>query len=127
MYPLRDFLIVRQIPNATDATDQIAFIAPFDCKLVAVEARWQTASSSGTLAIEKVPDGTAVGSGTDLLTATMDLSATADTKITGAISRAAGVNYIRKGQGVSFDFGGTVTNLVDLLVTLTFRQLKLRG
>ena len=126
MYPVFDQIINVLIPNATDATDQIFCIAPFDCHLVSVEARFGVTSTSGTLAVEKVPDGTAVGSGTDLLTATMALDGTADEVVTGALSTAIGVNRIAKGEGISLDFGGTLTNLVDLVVTVILRQEKLR-
>jgi hypothetical protein len=127
MYPIRDIVVTRHISTNGDATDQIFLIAPFDCILVSVEARWGVASSSGTLAVEKVPDGTAVGSGTDLLTSTMSLASTANTKVVGAISTAIGVNRIAEGEGVSLDFAGTLTNLVDLIITMVIRQEKLRA
>jgi hypothetical protein len=57
----------------------------------------------------------------------MDLSATANTIITGALSTSIGVNRIAKGEGISLDFGGTLTNLVDLIITMVIRQEKLRS
>jgi hypothetical protein len=123
-FPITDFVVHVHVPTDTEATDMIALIAPFDCKLVSVQRRFGTASSSGTLMVEKTPSGTDVGSGTDLLTGTMSLAGTADTNVSGTLSTAIGVNRIKKGDGIGLDFGGTLTSLVDLDITLVLRQEK---
>ena len=118
----RELAITINIPNNTDAVDQIAFIAPCDCQLVRVEERHGTGSTSGTLDIERVPDGTAVGSGTSMLTATMSLSGTDDERVRGAID--VDEDKIAQGQAVGLVFAGTLTNLVNADITIILRQLS---
>jgi hypothetical protein len=126
MYPLRDDPITVHIPTNTQATDMIAFIAPYECEVVSVEARHRTASSSGTLMLEKTPDGTAVGSGTNILTGTMSLAGTVNTKVTGTLDTGIGVNRIVQGAGIGLDFAGTLSSLADLDITIVVRQVKKR-
>ena len=125
-FPIKDFVLNEQIPNATDATNQIVFVAPFDCELDSVQSRHRTASTSGTMDVVRAASGTAVSAGTSLLTATMSLSGTADTNVSGSLSSSIGGKTITKGQALGLVFGGTLTNLVDLDVTVLLRQLKNR-
>src|SRR3989304_7194667 len=119
-----EFGVTWHVPNATDATNQVVFIAPFDCELVRVESRHRVASTSGTMDVVVAANGIAVASGTSLLTGTIDLAATADTKIRGTV---AGANGIPTGQVIGLLFGGTLTNLLDLDVTIILRQKRLQA
>lgn len=123
-FPLRDFVQSIHIPNATDATNQLAFTAPFDLEIVSVQARHRVASTSGTMDVVKANSGQAVSAGTSLLTGTMSNAGAADTNVTGALSTAIGGRSVLKGQSVGLLFAGTLTNLVDLDITIVARQTK---
>ena len=59
------------------------FIAPCNCKVIEARERHVTvAGQAGTLQVEKVPSGTAVGSGTVTLASAFDLTSTANTVVT---------------------------------------------
>lgn len=84
----------------------------------------KTASTSGTLAIEVVPAGTADGSGTNVLsTATTSLAA-GGTGVGGNSPASLTLNTnvdnltIAPNGRINFTFGGTLTNLVDFSATL---------
>src|SRR5690348_16660661 len=84
------------------STSQVIFTAPplvgggagnlGQYALAGVQVRFGTASTSGTLQVEKTPSGTAVGSGTNLLTGTVSLSGTANTTLNGALVSPAGLD-----------------------------------
>jgi hypothetical protein len=125
-FPIQDLVVTQTIPNATDAVNLIVLIAPFNCKLVAVRARHKTASTSGTMDVVKAASGTAVASGTTLLTATMSNAGTADTNVDGSVLATIGGSRILKGTAIGLKFAGTLTNLVNLDITIILRQQKLR-
>ena len=79
---------------------------------------WAVASSSGTVTCEKVPSGTAQGSGTDLQTATISTSGTANTNNAGALSATAATVELASGDSLALVNGGTLTSLVSLQVTV---------
>lgn len=123
-FPIRDFVIEAHIPNATDATNQLLMIAPWDMEIVAVQARHRVASISGTMDVVKSASGTTVTAGTSLLSATMSNAGTADTNVTGSLSTAIGGKVVPKGSAIGLLFAGTLTNLIDLDITVIFRQDK---
>lgn len=123
-FPIPHFLLNKHIPNATDATNQIVFIAPWDCELVSVQARHRVASSSGTMDVVRADSGTAISAGTSLLTGTMSSAGAADTNVSGVPSNNIAGKTITKGQALGLLFGGTLTNLADLDVTVLLRQLR---
>lgn len=123
-YPIEDFILDAHIPNATDATSQLFLIAPFDMKVVSITARHRVASTSGTMDLVKAADGTALSGGTSLLTATMSNAGTAATKVTGSLVTTINGTVIPKDSALGLVFGGTLTNLLDLDVTVYARQLK---
>lgn len=121
----RDFILTRHIPNATDATNQALIVAPFDLQLVAVTTRHRVASTSGTMDLKKTASGTALSGGTSVLSATMSNAGAADTNLAGSLATGIGNTTVPKGQALGLVFGGTLTNLVDLDVTIQLRQLRL--
>jgi hypothetical protein len=108
--------------GATQAVDSIVWQAAVPCKLVGVSGTFSTTSTSGTLQVEVCPVGTAAGSGTDQLTGTMSLAGTAGVSVAGTVIAAP--TAINAGDRIALDFGGTVTNLVNLYVTLRFKRLQ---
>ena len=103
---------------ATSANYQRFWTAPAKCVVDSVVASWATASSSGTLNVEKVPSGTAQDSGTDLLSATISTAGAADTNNTGTLSTTAATLELAAGDSLALVDGGTLTNLVSLTVTV---------
>lgn len=114
--------------QAAGATDQIVFTAGPNTndvyELVGVAATFGTASSSGTLQVEKCASGTAAGSGTDLLSATISLAGSAATPVFGSLSSTRSDRILVRGNQLALDFGGTVTNLANLYVSIYLKRLQ---
>ncbi|KKN59580.1 hypothetical protein LCGC14_0540430 [marine sediment metagenome] len=92
--------------------------APAKCVVDFVVATWSTASSSGTLNIEKVPSGTAQGSGTDLLSSTIDTSGSANTNTEGTLETTKATVELAAGDSLATVNTGTLTSFVNLQVTV---------
>ena len=92
--------------------------APAKCVVDSVTARYNTASSSGTVTVHKVPSGTAPDSGTALLSSTISTAATADTRYAGTLSSTASTLELAEGDALQLVDGGTLTSLADLEVTV---------
>ena len=103
---------------ATSANYQRFWTAPAKCVVDSVTAIWATASSSGTLQVEKVPSGTAQASGTNLLTTTISTAGAADTNNAGTLSATAATLELASGDSLALVDGGTLTSLVSLNVTV---------
>jgi len=102
------------------------FIAPFPCVLIKVQERHAVAGSDGsavTLDVEKIPSGTAKGSGTTMLASTINLKATADTVQNGSLAKLGTAKSLVVGDAVGIKTSGTLTALKDVTVTLTFKVL----
>lgn len=126
MFPIEDWVQTFQVSTATQATNQIAFIAPFDTDVVSAEARFRVGSNSGVLDLVVSADGVTVAAGVSMLSATIDISTgkAAETKQTAAFVTTIAGKRINKGSALGFKFSGTVTNLLDLDITVRFRQTK---
>lgn len=105
-------------PASANYYTNIFWIAPAKCVVDSVTARWNTASSSGTVTVHKVPSGTAPDSGTALLASTISTAGTADTNATGTLSTTKATLELAAGDGLQLVDGGTLTSLVDLTVTV---------
>jgi len=119
---VQSFTVTQAIPH-TDAASanfytSVYWIAPAKCVVDSVVARWNTASTSGTVTVHKVPSGTAPDSGTALLSSTISTAGTADTNAAGTISTTAATLELADGDGLQLVDSGTLTNLVDLTVTV---------
>ena len=123
-YPIFDFVLQRNIPNTTDATNQVLLIAPFDLKVVSIRARHRVASTSGTLDLVKAANAIALSAGVSLLTAVMSNAGTINTNVAGALKTGIAETTIDKDSALGFVFAGTLTNLLDLDITVSVRQLK---
>ncbi len=100
------------------ATSFTIHIANDNYQITAVEAIFSTASSSGTLDVEVASDGTAVGSGTAVLTAPLSLAGTANTKVSGTLSSNVDDLQVAAGQHVNVILAGTLTSLANCCVTI---------
>ena len=91
--------------------------APAKCVVDSITMRWNTASSSGTCAVHKVPSGTAPDSGTALCTA-LSTASTADTVGAATLSTTDATLELAVNDSLQLVDGGTLTSLVDLEVTV---------
>ena len=92
--------------------------APAKCVIDAVTATWSVAGTTSTLQVEKVPSGTAQGSGTNILSATINTAGTANTNTAGTLSTTDATVELASGDSLALVNGGDLTNLVDLQVTI---------
>jgi hypothetical protein len=72
--------------------------------------------------LKSVPSGTASGSGTDMLSAGINLKGTADTNQSGAVHATLGNRLLRPGESLAFVLTGTPTSLAGLGVTAYLRK-----
>ena len=119
---VQSFTVTALLPS-TDAASAAFYAATFwtapaKCVVDSVTARWNTASSSGTVTVHKVPSGTAPDSGTALLASTISTAGAADTRTAGTLSSTAATLELAEGDGLQLVDSGTLTNLVDLEVTV---------
>jgi hypothetical protein len=85
-------------------------------QVVGASLVFSTASSSGTVQIEKATGTTAPGSGTALLTGTMSTAGTANTVVNGTVVSNPNTLTLNPGDRLNVVIGGTQTGLVDLCV-----------
>lgn len=83
-------------------------------QVIGVSAVFSTASTSGTLQLEKATGTQAPGAGTALLTGTMSLSGTANTVVNGTVVANPNTLTLNPGDRLNVIIAGTVTNIVDL-------------
>ena len=106
----------------TGAVTHSTYIVPRKMRLISVNYVHATGSTSGTLQIAKCTGTQAPGSGTNLLTATIDMSATtvANTVTAGTLIATAATLTFAQGDRVAIVIAGTLTSLVGASATLTF-------
>jgi len=99
------------------------FIATRPVEVMEIHAIWATASTSGTLNVERLTGTTAEGSGDDIIGTAVAMSGTANTvnvKKTSDITN----RQLATGDRLALVDAGTLTNQVNLVVTVV---LKPRG
>lgn len=109
-------------PLSTDTTRNI-FIADAAYLVTAVREVHGTASSSGTLNIEKLTGTTAAGSGTAMLTGTISLAGTANTVLSGTLTATTATLTLAAGDRIGGVLAGTLTNLAGCVVVLTMQRI----
>lgn len=96
----------------------IFYVPNVKCFLIEARERHTTASPAGTLMIEKLPSGTAMGSGSSMLESAFSLSSTANvTQRKGAISTFASTQ-LNPGDAMALKPAGTLTNIRNIAVTV---------
>lgn len=106
----------------TDLSKAI-YIATEAVQVVAVRAVYGVVSASGTLNIEKLTSTTAPGSGTALLTGTLDLTTTANTVLSGALSGTVGNLQLAAGNRIGIVLAGVLTGLVGAVVEIDLKRI----
>lgn len=108
---------------AGSAVNQSGFIADATYQVTGVQAVWATASTSGTVAIEKLTGTTAPGSGTTMQTGTINTAGTANTVTAGTLVGTASTLQLAVGDRIGLVFSGTQTNLVGLVVMVFLKRI----
>lgn len=107
--------------TAADALDTIFFIADRDYVVTKVLAIWATAESTGSMDImvEKLTGTTACASGTDLLSAAIAGTGTANTVNTGSLTATSANLLVASGNRLCVDLSATPNEVVNMVVTVT--------
>lgn len=92
-------------------------------EVIAVEGFWDVVSTSGTVDLRNVPAATAITGGASILTATLNLAATARAVQKGALVTAKITRTILPGNALSIVLGGTLTGLVGACITVWLQPL----
>ena len=119
--PVKGFTVTVVLPGATAATAAnygSFWIAPAKCVVDSITYSFSANSTSGTVEVEKVPSATAQGSGTNLQTATVDLSTGANTNQAATLSATAATVELASGDRLALEDGGTLTSLTDFVCTV---------
>lgn len=90
-------------------------------EILQVSAAWSTASSSGTLQLEKLTGTTAPGSGSTILATAISTAGTANTVNNVSGTGLTSARQFAPGDRLAFIDGGTLTGLVGLHVTIYFK------
>lgn len=112
-----------QMLTATDHATRLVFIADRAYQLVSAQEVHGTASTSGTLQVNKASGTTAIGSGTNMLTSTLSTAGTANTVVSGTISATPANTKLAAGDRLGLVTGGTATNYVTGVVTIVLRPI----
>ena len=107
---------------ATAANYGVILPVHFPCEVMEFSATWETASTSGTLQLEKLTGTTAPGSGALILSTAIDTSSTANTLNFGTLVVGTARQFVR-GDRLAIRDGGTLTNMVGLSTTTLLKPL----
>jgi hypothetical protein len=113
---------VVSVPLAAGTVTGPVFISDDSYQLVGVKTVFGTASTSGTVQLEKLTGTTAPGSGTAMLTGTVALSGTANTVTSGTLVASQSTLQLNPGDRVGLVIAGTMTNLATANCTLYFKR-----
>lgn len=118
-------------PNAAllTAPDVGLFTADTDCMIVAAYERHEVLGTDGsavTADIVKSASGTSMAGGTSLLASTFNLKATVNTTQARTVSAGtlASDRIINAGQCVGINFGGTMTAVAGVSITVVLVRLR---
>jgi len=120
------FYVTRVLKNtdaATAANYGLFFIARHPMEIMRVSIVYATASTSGTLQLERLQGTEAKAAGDTLLGSTFDMSATANTVQTKEGSDLTASRQLKEGDRLALIDGGTLTNQNDLVVTIYCKPL----
>lgn len=117
---------------AAEDTDQYVFTADRKYEVVSIAVVLSAGDASGTLIVEKVPSGTAIGSGTDLHGSAFDLNATADTPVQKTVSNGGLVSSqatrtLVSGDSLGLDFDGTLNDTFQGAITIVLQPVRVGG
>ena len=115
--------VITYSPFSAAGIPSIFWIAPAPCKIIsAVERHVTVAGQAGTMQVEKIPSGTAIGSGTNVLASAFDLESTANTNVT--ILGAEATQEVAKGEALAGKVAsGAATSYANGTLSITVEWL----
>ncbi len=123
-----EFSVVANIPAGAAAADfdglMFTNTTGYSLVLRAVTERHAVAGNDAgavTLMVKKVPSGTAKAAGTDMLSAGLDLKATANTNQSGSLHATTANITLANGDSIGLVPTGTLTTLDGVTVTCRLR------
>jgi len=111
---------------ATGANYGVFCIVPIACVVTGFQEVHQTAGNDAgavTLMLEKLTGTTAPGSGSDVLSTTLSLKATADTVQDGALTLTLADKTLKVGDRLALEDTGTLTTLANVTVKVELTVL----
>lgn len=125
--PRRVIAVANVAAGATAADfDGLFFVADAAYEIVSVKERHAVAGSDGgavTLMVKKVPSGTAKASGTDTLSAGINMKATANTNQTGSLHGTVANIRLAAGDSLGLVPTGTLTALDGVTVAVHLKRI----
>ena len=113
---------------ATEDTDTFIFTADRPYEVVEIIEVHSATDAAGTVEIEKVPSGTAIGSGTDIQASTFDIGSTANTPVhktvgNGGLSTTRSDRQLARGDSLALDYAGTLNDTYQGAVTVVLKPI----
>lgn len=96
------------------------FTATHELEIVRVLLSWSANSASGTAMLEKLEAGVAIGSGSDILAATVSTAAGALTPVERKGTDLTTARILKAGDRIGLEDGGVLTGLTDFSVTIYY-------
>ena len=93
-------------------------------RITEVHAVAGTNAGAVTLDIKKVPSGTAIASGTTLLTSTFSLKSTANTPVVKEGYNLSTNRKLKDNDSIALVSSGTLTDLSDVCITIYYSELN---
>lgn len=116
--------VVITVPLVVTDVSKTVFTADTTYQVLSVQAVWGVAGGAGAvLSVEKLTGTTAPGSGTGMLTGNLDLTATANTNVSGTLSGTVTNLQLAVGDRLGVKLGGVLTGLVGAAVTITLKRI----
>ena len=113
------------LPIDTLAADQYLMVCQYEYILDSISVRFKNSSTiASSLDIVKVSSGTAIPSGTSLVSAAVDLSVSANNNTNLSLTVGSDtVRKIAKNQAIALNFSGDPTGLEGLSITISLRRM----
>ena len=113
------------IPVDTLAVNQYLMVSQYEYAVDDISIRFTNQSAAASdISVVKVSSGSAISSGTLLIASARSLADSADTNDNISLSLSSDANRkIAKGEALALKFGGTVTGVAGLSVTISLRRL----
>lgn len=115
-----DSIVYRQLTNA-EVLDEVFFIAPAKCRVVAVKEAHAVAgtdASAVSIDVKKCTGTQAPSAGTTVLAAVVNAKGTANTVVSPALTATAANTLLAAGDRLGIDITGTITALAGVTVTV---------
>jgi hypothetical protein len=117
---------------AAEDTSQIIFTADRSYEVVGIMETHSAGDAAGTVQVQKVPSGTAIGSGVDLVTTVFDLNSTADTPVIkdvqdGGLTTTEADRKLVRGDSLALEFGGTLNDTYQGVFTIVLKPIPGSG